>query len=303
VQLAEDGNLDFMGRIDQQVKIRGFRIELNEIEAALLQNPAVKHAVVTLRDNATGGKRLVAYTVGSPAAELSASGLKEHLQKILPEYMIPATFVSLEELPLTPNGKVDRANLPEPGPLEEVRGAHFVGPRTPIEQVLTSIWEEILRVRGIGIFDNFFELGGDSLLALKLHSRIQQMGFDIKIFDILEMETISRLATRIALSYGNESDDDSDDIVAFKKNLVSFRELKERGREMAIRASQRKLGVEEIMNLMQVADSVVSKFRQSAVQALVKGYEEGIAENKQPKVRHGVDEIEAAKASNFNKEQ
>src|SRR5262249_15156578 len=149
----------------------GFRIELGEIEATLLRHPGVRQAVVLAREEEAGERRLVAYVVGRGAVVPEASELRHHLKQSLPEYMVPSAFVALERLPLTPNRKVDSRALPAPeGRLE---AAAYVAPRTPTEQVLGSIWADVLRLDRVGIHDNFFDLGGHSLLAVRVIARIR----------------------------------------------------------------------------------------------------------------------------------
>jgi acyl carrier protein len=164
-----DGELEFLGRVDQQVKIRGFRIELGEIETALRSHPAVRAAAVAAREDRPGEKRLVGYVVGNlPLAEL-----REHLRARLPDYMVPAVFVELAALPLTPNGKLDRRALPAPA--ADAEGRDFVPPRDAIEAALAEIWSEVLGVGRVGAHDHFFELGGHSLLAAQALARIRKL--------------------------------------------------------------------------------------------------------------------------------
>jgi acyl carrier protein len=163
-----DGNITFLGRIDDQVKIRGFRIELGEVEAILSQHPAVHEAIVMVREETSGDRRLVAYVVPRPEQPPTVSTLRRFLREKLPEYMVPAAFVLLEQLPLTRNGKVDRRALPKP----ERQGA-FVAPRSPVEERLAGMWAEVLGLERVGIHDNFFELGGHSLLATQVISRLR----------------------------------------------------------------------------------------------------------------------------------
>ncbi|QLE40070.1 amino acid adenylation domain-containing protein [Nostoc sp. C052] len=195
-----DGNIEFIGRIDNQVKIRGFRIELGEIEALLSQHSDVQQAVVIVREDIPGDKRLVAYIVPKQKLEVSTANLKCFLQEKLPDYMIPAVFVILDSLPLTPNGKVDRRNLPgcdrtRPN-LEEI----FVAPRNPIEEKLAVIWAALLALEQIGVNDNFFQLGGHSLIATQILSRVREVfQVELSFHHIFDKPTIAGLAQIIAL--------------------------------------------------------------------------------------------------------
>ncbi len=148
------GELEFLGRIDHQVKVRGFRIELGEIEAALLRHPSVSAAVVVVREDG-GEKRLVAYLIAGGEVP-SAAELREHLRRLLPDYMVPAAFVVLEALPLTPSGKVDRKALPAPEGMAAA-AAGYVAPRGPLEELVAGIWAEVLRVERVGVEDDFFD--------------------------------------------------------------------------------------------------------------------------------------------------
>ncbi len=194
VRWRADGNLVFLGRLDHQVKLRGFRIELGEIEAVLARHAQVRQAVVLLREDRPGDKRLVAYLVPQPTQTPPASSdLRRYLQDKLPEYMVPAAFVVLESLPLTPNGKVDRAALPVPEAREMPVDA--VAPCGMLEVQLTRIWEDVLNVRPIGVCDNFFELGGHSLLAVKLFDRVAKATRQsLPLATLFECPTIRHLA-------------------------------------------------------------------------------------------------------------
>jgi acyl-coenzyme A synthetase/AMP-(fatty) acid ligase/acyl carrier protein len=188
-----DGNIEFLGRVDDQVKVRGFRIELGEIEARLLEHPEVRAAVVVAREDTPGGKRLVAYVV-SAAARPMVDGLRAHMKAVLPEYMVPAAFVFLEALPLTPNGKVDRRALPVPDVAAQL-ARQYVAPRTSTEELLARIWAEVLGLERVGIHDNFFELGGHSLLAMKVMSRLRMtFHVDIGLRRLFEVSTVEELA-------------------------------------------------------------------------------------------------------------
>src|SRR4029077_8079430 len=162
-----NGELGVAGRADDQVKIRGFRIEPGEVEAALLGHDQVKRAVVVAREDMAGEPRLVAYVVGTA----DGAELRAHLKRSVPEYMVPSAFVVLEQLPLTASGQLDRLALPAPEDDAVVRGA-YVAARTPVEEVLVSIWAQVLRLERVGIEDDFFALGGHSLLATRMMARI-----------------------------------------------------------------------------------------------------------------------------------
>lgn len=195
-----DGNLEFLGRLDHQVKLRGYRIELGEIEAALSQSPAIQDAVVIAREDSPGEKQLVAYCIAGEAAQaLTEAELRRFLKKKLPDYMLPAAFVWLERFPLSPNGKVDRQALPAPEYGRSGAESSFVAPQNHLEVQLTDIWENLLKIRPIGVTDNFFEIGGHSLLAVGLMAEIKQQ-FDriLPLSILLETPTIRQLASTLA---------------------------------------------------------------------------------------------------------
>ena len=166
VRYLPDGNLEFVGRIDNQVKVRGFRIELGEIEAVLNQQPQVREAVVVVREDVPGDKRLVAYVVVEGGGVELIERLREQLRASLPDYMMPSAFVTLEGLPLTPNGKVDRKALPAVSSNLHP-GESYVSPETHYECVLASVWCEVLHMDRVSLHDNFFDIGGHSLLAIE----------------------------------------------------------------------------------------------------------------------------------------
>ncbi len=196
VRWRDDGNIEFLGRVDNQVKIRGFRIELGEIEAVLLQHAAIKQAVVVMREDRPDDKRLVAYIVPhTPQAANFVHELRHYLHDKLPDYMLPAAMVSLKDLPLTVNGKVDKLALPRPEFTWHDREHKFVSPRNPMEEMLAGAWSSILGVDQIGIHDNFFELGGHSLLAVRVVDAIKTLsGKSIKISDLFRHATVAELA-------------------------------------------------------------------------------------------------------------
>ncbi|MBW4678519.1 MAG: amino acid adenylation domain-containing protein [Microcoleus vaginatus WJT46-NPBG5] len=203
-----DGTIEYLGRIDNQVKIRGFRIELGEIEAKLLENPAVREAVVVAREESLGNKRLVAYVVPQQQSiALKSSDLREDLQQKLPDYMVPASFVILEALPLTPNGKVDRKALPAPEKIPSELVSTFIAPRTPQEQELADIWADVLGVEQIGINDKFFELGGHSILATRLVAKVHEaFQVDLPLRCLFQFPTVATLGNFIAQQKAKQTD-------------------------------------------------------------------------------------------------
>ncbi|REJ55603.1 MAG: amino acid adenylation domain-containing protein [Microcystis aeruginosa DA14] len=190
-----DGNIEYVGRIDNQVKIRGFRIELGEIEAVLSQNQAVQSSCVIVREDNLGDKRLVAYVVPQPEINLTINEIRQFLRAKLPDYMVPTAFVLLDTFPLTPNGKIDRRALPVPDLQSQ---GEYIAPRNPIEEKMAQIWAEVLKLKRVSIEDNFFELGGHSLLATQVISRLQET-FEIvlPLRYLFESPTIAQLSAVI----------------------------------------------------------------------------------------------------------
>lgn len=180
-----DGDIEFIGRTDQQVKIRGHRIELGEVESVLAQHPAVRCAVVLAREDAPGGKHLVAYLTLKQDEEVAMRELRDFLTGKLPEYMVPRFFVMLDDMPVTANGKINRAALPAPDRLARGPDCPFIAPRDVVEEVVADIFGEVLKLRGMSVADNFFELGGHSLLATQVVSRVRstfQMDLPLRSF-------------------------------------------------------------------------------------------------------------------------
>ena len=186
-----DGVIEYLGRTDEQVKIRGYRVELGEIEAVLSAHEKVSEAVVIAPEE-NGERRLVAYVVG----EAETAEFSGYLQDRLPEYMIPSAWIKLDAFPLTTNGKVDRRALPAPGATTRLEDEDtYVAPRTPREEMLTSIWGEILKVERVSIHDNFFTLGGHSLLATQVVSRIRDLfRVELPLRYVFEYPTVNALA-------------------------------------------------------------------------------------------------------------
>jgi acyl carrier protein len=202
-----DGEIEYLGRLDQQVKIRGYRVEPGEIESVLSQHEAVVEVAVVVREDQPGRKRLVAYLVCDRQPGPSAGELQKMLRDRLPDYMIPSAFVVLDRLPLTPNGKVDRRALPQPD--QDRRRDEYVAPRTQTEEMLAAIWAEVLEVKRVGRGDNFFELGGHSLLATQVVSRIRkafEVALPLRV--LFESATLGSLATAVdaARQTGNDHD-------------------------------------------------------------------------------------------------
>jgi amino acid adenylation domain-containing protein len=198
VRYTKEGDIEFLGRSDHQVKIRGFRIELGEIDAILSQHPGIASVVVVAHENTPGEKRLVAYYVAAQETAPTISELRRHIQAHLPDYMVPSVFVRLDVMPLTPTGKINRRVLPEPEKSRPDIEAAYAAPRTPIEETLVAIWEEVLQLEDIGIHDDFFELGGQSLLAAQVTSRLNaRLDTSLSFSFLFEHPTISSLGKEL----------------------------------------------------------------------------------------------------------
>jgi amino acid adenylation domain-containing protein len=191
-----DGQIAFLGRIDEQVKIRGYRVEPSEIATVLGQHSAVRSSVVIAREDARGEKELVAYLVLAPGAELNAGELREHLRKRLPDYMVPGEFVSIESVPVNANGKLDRAALPSSSGNRHSEA--YVGPRTAVEEELVKILAPLLKLERVGVNDNFFLLGGHSLLGTQLIARISEtFGVDLTLLKLFDHPTVAEMSVEI----------------------------------------------------------------------------------------------------------
>ena len=193
-----DGNLEFSGRVDYQVKLRGYRIEPEEIESILRSHPAVRDAVIVMREDTPGDKRLVAYLVPGQNPTPSASDFRQFLDQSLPSFMVPSAFVVLDALPLTRHHKVDRSALPVPDYHRLGADQDYVAPRTPIERTIAEIWAKVLNLDTVGIHDNFFDSGGHSLLGVKLFGRLkEQFSRDFPVRWLFETPTVAGLAARL----------------------------------------------------------------------------------------------------------
>ncbi|WP_246797359.1 non-ribosomal peptide synthetase [Burkholderia perseverans] len=207
-RFLSDGTLEYLGRIDTQVKIRGFRIELGEIEAALSALDGVRQVLVLAREDEPGDKQLVAYLVFDAQAEQAdTAALRTALSRTLPDFMLPAHFVTLDRFPLTANGKIDRAALPRPMQTRDEQ--QYVAPRTSIEERLAAIWAQVLRLERVGVTDNFFVSGGDSIRAVSVLSKAKAQGLAFALVDLFTHPTIENLAQALSLDEVSSTQDGS----------------------------------------------------------------------------------------------
>ena len=202
---SEDGCLELIGRKDFQVKIRSFRVDIGEVEAVLTVHPQVKEVTIIAMNNQTDDTKLVAYFVANTQPPPTTTSLGNFLKERLPDYMIPANFVALDNLPLLSTGKVDRRALPEPGNKRPSLDTSFVAPRTPIEDELSKLWANILSLDHVGIHDNFFDLGGHSLAATRLISKVvEQFKLKIPLQSLFQSPTVAEMATVIIEHQGKQ---------------------------------------------------------------------------------------------------
>ncbi|MBE7150062.1 amino acid adenylation domain-containing protein [Bacillus mycoides] len=198
VRYLSDGNIEFLGRLDNQVKIRGFRIELGEIEVVLSEHPQVREAVVVVREDIPDDKRLVAYLIPREEQNFSINAIKDYVKTKLPDYLNPVAYVVLNSFQLSPNGKVDRRLLPEPTTEKFGAENNLVVAHTETECAISLIWEEILQIKNISIHDNFFELGGNSLLMMRLHRNLtKKLNIKLSMVDLFRYPTINSLSKHI----------------------------------------------------------------------------------------------------------
>jgi len=193
-----DGQIVFLGRLDEQIKIRGYRIEPNEIVTALAAHPMVQASIVVAQESIPGDKRLIAYIVPKSDAHLTDRELREFLSSYVPAYMVPSVFVRLESLPLNANGKIDRASLPPPDDSNSFLGTPYIAPRTPIEQRIAEILAPLLGVERVGVVDNFFMLGGHSLLGTQVIARTRDaFGIELSLRSLFQSPTVAALAVEV----------------------------------------------------------------------------------------------------------
>lgn len=193
-----DGNIEFLGRLDQQVKIRGYRIELGEIEACLLRQPSIKAAAVLVREDVPGNKRLTAYLVGESGMTVDLDDLKTQLKHCLPEYMLPSAWLWLDAMPLNANGKLDRNALRALSSQAD-HGQPFVAPRDEAEQAVADIWQEVLGVRQLSVHDDFFDLGGHSLSGVQVTVKVQELfNIELPVKILFETKTVAKFVDRMA---------------------------------------------------------------------------------------------------------
>ncbi len=202
VRFLKDGNIEFLGRIDQQVKIRGFRIELGEVEAAIRRLPHIEDVVLLAREDTPGERRLVAYFVPESGKEISAASIRSALKEALPDYMVPAFFIPLDKIPISSVGKTDYRALPAPDSGRPELEKEFVAPRNELENFLAKLLQDVLKIEKVGIHDNFFELGGDSLkAAIFINSLQQELDEILYVVVLFDNQTIEELATYLTASY------------------------------------------------------------------------------------------------------
>jgi amino acid adenylation domain-containing protein len=240
VRYLRDGNLEFVGREDGQVKVRGYRVETGEIEATFLRHPGIREAVVMVREDTPGDRRLVAYLIGAQRQAPRVDELRRYLSESLPDHMVPSAFVILPAFPLTLNGKLDRRALPAPGPERPELDQEYVAPRTSLEEVLATIWVAVLGVDRVGIHDSFFALGGDSIRSVRVVALAKERGLEFVIQDLFRNPTVAALAADLENRTGlgqmleaSSAEDDPERLASLLADLEGLSEeaVKERLRE------------------------------------------------------------------------
>ncbi|HKS10135.1 MAG TPA: amino acid adenylation domain-containing protein [Pyrinomonadaceae bacterium] len=196
-----DGNVEFLGRIDEQVKIRGFRVEVGEVEAVLAQHAGVRESVVVALEDDRGSTRLIAYVVANNG-DLETAELRDYLKQRLSEYMVPSAIVQLESFPLTPNGKIDRKALPAPNAASREADGPYIAPRSELESLIAEVWREALSVERVSVRDNFFNLGGHSLLLIRVNNRLREtLRIELPVVELFKYPTVSALAEHLSRSH------------------------------------------------------------------------------------------------------
>jgi amino acid adenylation domain-containing protein len=224
VRLRLDGELEYLGRIDQQVKIRGFRIETGEIEAALERHPQVREALVIAREEEAGEHRLVAYLVTRGETAPRREDLRAYLSRTLPAYMVPATFVEIAAIPLTPHGKADRRALPAPAADSTAPAASYSAPRNSLERALAEAWSEALGVEKVGRDDNFFALGGDSIRCLRTISAARARNVRVDVQELFRFPTVAELTAHLEARQARSIDPGFDaEEPERRENIAPFR--------------------------------------------------------------------------------
>lgn len=208
VRRRREGNLEFLGRLDNQVKVRGFRIELGEIETVLAKHPDIRECVVDAREDASGMKRLICYVVADESKKLASSGLRAWLGRMLPDYMVPSLFVFLSSLPRTPNQKIDRKALPEPDADNLGRKTKYVAPRTAREEQLEAICKEVLHLERVSAVESLFDLGADSIHLFQIIARAARHGTSINPQQLLRLRSIAALGAELDQSKNEAANDD-----------------------------------------------------------------------------------------------
>ena len=223
VKYLNNGNIQFIGRIDSQVKLRGFRIEIGEIVSVISRYPTINEVIVIVREDKPGIKQLVAYFTTNSESKLDIGQLRSFIRKELPDYMVPTAYVTLEKFPLTLNKKIDYRALPKPTSIDKVNKTKFVEPRNETEKIIAEIGKELLDIEQMGIYDNFFELGGHSLLATQFISKLKSaFNKEISLKVLFEKPTIAELAEIIK---NMEKTDDEDTFIIEERSEKSIKDL------------------------------------------------------------------------------
>jgi amino acid adenylation domain-containing protein len=227
VRRLSNGELLYLGRVDEQVKVRGYRIELGEVETALMAHSAVREAVV-LATTGAAESRLVAYVVTQDQPEISIGDLRAHLEQRLPLYMIPSVFMMLDQIPLTPSGKVDRRALPVPDQQRPELGHLYVAPRSDLESAIVKVWQEVLGIEKVGVYDNFFDLGGHSLLMVQVHLKLREVSQRaVTMIELFQYPTVDSL-----VKYMSQSESDPSSLQKVHERAAKQKEALKRQRKV-----------------------------------------------------------------------